>query len=92
MTKLYDFRSVQILKKSDSFEKNTIMNKNVGNSDRLIRLVVAIVILVLYMTKQITGTAAIIALILAIVFAATAYMRFCPLYLPFGINTIKKSE
>jgi len=68
------------------------MNQNVGNTDRWIRLGVAMLILVLYMTKQISGTVAIIALALALIFALTAYLRFCPLYLPFGFATNKKTE
>ncbi len=66
------------------------MKVNMGNNDRLLRLMIALIIAVLYFTNIITGTLALILGILAIVFAATAFMRFCPLYLPFGLSTNKK--
>lgn len=68
------------------------MKKNMGSIDKAIRIVVAIVIAVLYFTNQISGTMAIIGLILAAVFVLTSFMGSCPLYLAFGISTRKKSE
>lgn len=66
------------------------MKKNMGFADRLIRIGAAVAIGVLYATKQISGTAAIVLGILAVVFVATSFISFCPLYLPFGISTRKK--
>ncbi|HNB81856.1 MAG TPA: DUF2892 domain-containing protein [Chitinophagaceae bacterium] len=66
------------------------MKPNMGNTDRLVRIVVAALIAVLYFTHQISGTTALILMILAVVFLLTAFVRFCPLYLPFGIRTNKK--
>jgi len=68
------------------------MKKNMGSADRLIRLVVAIVVAILFFTKQITGLAAIILGILAIIFLLTSVVGVCPLYVPFRISTIKKKE
>jgi len=68
------------------------MKKNMGAVDRGIRILVAVIIAVLYFTDQITGLAAIILGILAIVFLVTSFVSFCPLYAPFKISTIKKSE
>lgn len=69
------------------------MKKNMGNLDRGIRVVIALVIAVLYFTGQITGTAAIILGILAVIFLATSLVGTCPLYLPFGLSTRhKKAE
>lgn len=68
------------------------MKKNMGAIDRGIRILIAVVIAVLYFTVQISGLAAIILGILAIVFLATSFMGFCPLYLPLKISTIKKSK
>ena len=67
------------------------MKKNMGSADRIIRIVVAVVIAILYFTNQITGTAAVILGVLAIIFVATSFISFCPLYLPFKIST-KKTE
>ncbi len=63
-----------------------------GTIDKGIRLLVAAVIVVLYLTHQIEGTLGIVLIALAVVFAATSFMSFCPLYLPFGISTRKKTE
>ena len=65
------------------------MKKNMGKLDKTIRLVIAAVIAVLFFTKVISGTTAVVLGILAIVFALTSFISFCPLYAPFGINTCK---
>lgn len=66
------------------------MKKNMGTLDRIVRVVVAIVIGILYFMNQITGTAAIILGILAVVFLLTSAVSTCPLYLPFGLSTRPK--
>lgn len=63
-----------------------------GTADKVLRILVAILIGVLYFIGQITGTVAIILMALAIIFIATSFMSFCPLYLPFGISTKKKES
>ena len=63
------------------------MKKNIGNLDKVIRVLVAILIFVLYLTNEISGTAAIVLLSLAGVFILTSFISICPLYLPFGIST-----
>lgn len=68
------------------------MKRNMGTTDRTIRILIAVVIGILYFTNVISGTTAIIAGILAIVFVLTSFISFCPLYLPFGISTLKKKE
>ena len=67
------------------------MNPNMGTIDRVVRVLVAVVIAVLYFTEQITGTAAIILGALAAIFILTSLMSFCPLYLPFGLSTRGKA-
>ena len=66
------------------------MKTNMGIIDRAIRIVIALIFVGLYFTNVVTGTLAIVLLVLAGVFTLTALIRFCPLYLPFGINTGKK--
>ena len=58
-----------------------------GTLDRLLRVVVAAVIAYLYYANVITGTVGITLLVLGGVFLLTSFISFCPLYLPFGINT-----
>jgi hypothetical protein len=68
------------------------MKKNIGTIDKVIRILVAVVIAVLYLTKVITGTAGIVLLVLAVVFVLTSLVSVCPIYLPFGLSTVKKDE
>jgi len=67
-----------------------MMKKNMGTVDKVIRILVAVVIAVLFYTQVITGTLGIVLLVLAAVFVITSLISFCPLYLPFGLNTGKK--
>ena len=68
------------------------MKKNMGTTDKAIRILIAAVIGVLYFTNTISGTLAILLGILAVVFILTSFISFCPLYLPFGISTSKKKK
>ena len=68
------------------------MKKNMGNSDRIIRFIVAAIIAALYFTGTITGTLGIVLLVLAGVFLLTSFISFCPLYAPFGISTCPIKE
>jgi hypothetical protein len=68
------------------------MKKNMGSVDKAVRLLVALVVLVLALTKVISGTLAIVLLILAGVLVLTSIVSFCPLYSLLGINTCKKKE
>jgi len=63
------------------------MRKNMGNVDRIIRVVAAIVVGALYMTGQISGLVAAVLGILAVVFILTSFVGWCPLYSPLGLST-----
>ena len=58
-----------------------------GNADRAIRVIIAILVAVLYSTNVISGTLALVLLILAAVFILTSLISFCPLYSLIGVNT-----
>jgi Protein of unknown function (DUF2892) len=64
-----------------------IMIKNMGGTDKAIRLVLAAIVAILYFTGTISGTLAIILGVFAIIFALTSLVSFCPLYTLVGINT-----
>ena len=66
------------------------MKKNMGTTDIIIRIVIAVLFAVLFFTKAVTGILGIILLILAVMFVLTSLIGFCPLYLPFKINTCRK--
>ena len=65
------------------------MKKNMGSMDKLVRIIVAIVLIVLFTAGKISGITGIVLLALSGIFVLTSFISFCPLYLPFGINTCK---
>lgn len=67
------------------------MKKNMGLTDRIIRLVVAAVIAGLYYSNMINGTVGVLLLALAAIFVLTSFIGFCPLYSLFGIKTCKRN-
>jgi len=68
------------------------MKKNMGMIDRVLRAILAIVVGVLYLTDKITGLAAVILGIFAVIFLVTAYTGVCPLYSWIGISTLKHDK
>ena len=68
------------------------MKKNMGNADRIIRLLIAGIIAILFFTKVLSGTLGIVLLVLAGIFLLTSLVSFCPLYLPFGLNTCSNKK
>ncbi len=68
------------------------MKKNMGTSDRVIRILLAAVIAILYFTGTVAGTLGLALMILAGVFLLTSLVSFCPLYAPFGVSTCQVKE
>ncbi len=68
------------------------MKKNMGTADKIIRLIIAAIIVTLYFTEMITGTVAIVLLVLSGIFVLTSLISFCPLYTLFGIKTCPKKD
>lgn len=66
------------------------MKKNMGAADKLIRVLIAVIIAVLYYLEIISGTLALVLLAFAFIFLLTSLVSFCPLYTILGINTCKK--
>jgi hypothetical protein len=67
------------------------MRKNMGNTDKAVRILLAIIIAALYFTGTLPGVLGLVLLAFAAIFVLTSFISFCPLYLPFGINTCKKA-
>ena len=63
------------------------MKKNMGSTDKLIRIVIAAIIGYLYYNGTISGTLGIVLLVFAGIFVLTSFISFCPLYAPLGIST-----
>jgi uncharacterized membrane protein YtjA (UPF0391 family) len=67
------------------------MKKNMGTIDRILRVILALVVGVLYFTGQISGTVAIVLGVLAVVFLVTSLIGSCPLYSLVGLSTCKRA-
>lgn len=65
------------------------MKRNMSNTDRLVRIVVAAVLVYLYFSGTVTGVPGIVLLVLGGVLVLTSLVAFCPLYVPLGISTRK---
>jgi fatty acid desaturase len=72
-------------------QRRKTMKRNMGIVDRVIRIALAALVAVLYFANQLSLTAAVILGILAVIFLATGIVGFCPLYLPFGLSSKRKS-
>lgn len=68
------------------------MKKNMGGADRAIRLIVAVSLVALYYFGVISGTLGIIGLVVAVIFALTTFVSFCPLYAIFGVKTCSVNQ
>jgi hypothetical protein len=68
------------------------MKRNVGSVDKVIRTLIALVIVILAFTKVITGVLAILLLVLAGILVLTSLISFCPIWRVLGISSAKKQE
>jgi hypothetical protein len=66
------------------------MKKNVGSADKIVRLLLAAIIIILYVFNVVSGLFGYILLALSAVFIITSLINFCPLWAIFGVNTCKK--
>ena len=66
------------------------MKKNMGMTDRIIRVILALGVVGLWYAEIISGTIAIVGLALAAIFFLTSFISFCPLYWPFGLSSLRK--
>jgi len=68
------------------------MEKNMSSADRIIRVIIAAIIVILYMTKIISGSLGIILIALSAVFLLTSFISFCPLYRIVGLGTLRRKK
>ncbi len=68
------------------------MKANMGILDRVLRILIAAAIVILYYTHIISGTVAIVLLVVAGIFILTSFVSFCPLYYTFGLRTNKTTR
>lgn len=65
------------------------MKRNLSNTDRIIRVVIAALFAYLYFSGIVTGLLGVVLLVLGGVFVLTAIVAFCPLYAPFKFSTFR---
>lgn len=63
------------------------MKKNMGTVDRILRILMAVVVVALYVSNLISGTVALILGIIALIFLITGLIGYCPLYGPLRLST-----
>jgi hypothetical protein len=63
-----------------------------GSVDRMIRLILALVIVILFLSNIIMGTLGIVLMVIAAILVLTSLVSFCPLYTLFGVNTCSKKK
>lgn len=68
------------------------MTKNMGAVDRIFRILLATAVAILYLYELISGTAAIVLGVFAVIFFLTSFIGFCPLYSLLGVKTTGKDE
>ena len=65
------------------------MTTNVGSADRLIRIVLGLILVLLPFVTNVGPILTYGAPIVGVVLVVTAFLRFCPAYRLFGIRTCK---
>ncbi len=65
------------------------MQQNLGNADRIVRVIIAAILIFLFASGTVTGALGIVLLVVGLVFMGTSAVGFCPLYLPFKFSTKK---
>jgi hypothetical protein len=73
-------------------ERRPLMTANIGTVDRAIRFVLAFVVIILLVTRQVHGVLAIVLGVVGLMLLITAFIRFCPLYPLLKMSTVKKPK
>lgn len=90
MRMLLTFVSFALLKKCHLHHKISVMKQNIGGADKMIRIFIAIVCSVLFITGVVAGTVGYIVLAVGAILLGTALVNVCPLYKIFGIKTCRR--
>jgi hypothetical protein len=72
--------------------REDVMKKNLSTSDRIIRVLLAVILGALYLTGLVSGTLGIILGLAAVVVLLTSVFTFCPIYAVLNISTMKKAS
>ncbi|MEL6625391.1 MAG: DUF2892 domain-containing protein [Bacteroidota bacterium] len=75
-----------------AFKILVMMKKNLGLVERIVRILFAVIVAVLYFTDMISGTLAIVLGVVAAIFLLTGLISFCPIWSALGISTLLKPK
>jgi hypothetical protein len=67
------------------------MKRNMSNTDRIVRTVIALLFAYLYFGGIVTGALGVVLLVVAVVFLLTSIFAFCPIYYLLKIRTWKEA-
>jgi len=68
------------------------MKKNMGNADRIIRSIMAVVIGVLFLSGRISGIAGLGLFVFAGILLLTSFISVCPIYLTFHLHSNQRHQ
>ncbi len=68
------------------------MKKNIGTIDRIVRILIAAMIIYLYFSNVISGTMGIILIAISAVLVITSIISFCPLFFLLGLKSTKNKS
>jgi len=68
------------------------MKHNMTTADRIIRVIIAVIIAILYFSNAIPAAWGLTLMMVSFVFMLTAFINFCPLYTLLGIRRWEKKS
>lgn len=68
------------------------MRKNLGNTDKVIRYIIAIVAILITLLSNVRGLTQVILIALTAILIGTSLLSFCPLYAIVGLKTCKNEH
>ncbi|MFV0472588.1 MAG: DUF2892 domain-containing protein [Paludibacteraceae bacterium] len=68
------------------------MKTNIGSLDKVVRLLIATVLIILFYANILTKILGVVSLIVALLLTISSFTGFSPLYLLFKINTLSKKR
>lgn len=66
------------------------MKANLGLLDKVVRITISVLVIVLFFTGNISENTVIIGIVVVSILLITSYINYCPIYGLCGINTKKK--
>jgi drug/metabolite transporter superfamily protein YnfA len=67
------------------------MKKNMGSTDKIVRIILAIIFAALFFTGTVVGTLGYVLLALGGIFVLTSLISFCPIYAIVGLSTCPRN-